>query len=203
MRSNLPRTSIERIPEFHSGYIKQGGVHQRRTRFIKEYLLDQNATRAAKAAGYSEKTAYSYGQQLLKKLEVKEAIQAANSKVFAHLEVSAEHIRAELARLAFHDPRKLLNPDGSAKLITDLDDDTAAAIAGFETAELFTGSGEDRALAGYVKKFKLADKGLNLERLGRILKMFVDRVEISDPDKLVGKLTAARQRSRERNRNIA
>ena len=174
--------------------MKQGGVHQRRTRFIKEYLIDQNATRAAKAAGYSEKTAYSKGSQLLKEIEVRQAIEEGNKKTFARLEVTEEHVKHELARLAFHDPRQFLNADGSARLITDLDDDTAMALAGFETAELFTGSGEKRELAGYVKKFKLADKGLNLERLGRVLKMFVDRVEISDADGLVAKLTAGRKR---------
>jgi phage terminase small subunit len=174
--------------------MKQGGVHQRRTRFIKEYLIDQNATRAAIAAGYKESTARFEGSRLLTDANVKAQIQEANAKINAKLEVTVENVRRELARLAFFDPRQFLNPDGSAKLITDLDDDTAAALAGFETAELFTGSGEDRALAGYVKKFKLADKGMNLERLGRHLKMFVDRVEISDADQLVAKLTAGRKR---------
>lgn len=43
-------------------------------RFCQEYLIDLNATQAAIRAGYSEKTAYSMGQQLLKKLETKKYI---------------------------------------------------------------------------------------------------------------------------------
>lgn len=43
--------------------------------FISEYLIDFNATRAAKAAGYSEDTAYSMGNQNLKKLEIKARIE--------------------------------------------------------------------------------------------------------------------------------
>ena len=43
--------------------------------FIKEYLIDMNATAAAKRAGYSEKTAYSIGQENLNKPEIKQAIQ--------------------------------------------------------------------------------------------------------------------------------
>lgn len=35
-------------------------------RFCQEYLIDLNTTQAAIRAGYSEKTAYSMGQQLLK-----------------------------------------------------------------------------------------------------------------------------------------
>ena len=44
--------------------------------FIQEYLIDFNATRAAKSAGYSEKTAYSQGQRLLKNVEVQNKIKS-------------------------------------------------------------------------------------------------------------------------------
>lgn len=43
-------------------------------RFCEEYLIDCNATQAAIRAGYSKKTAYSIGEQNLKKLEIKNYI---------------------------------------------------------------------------------------------------------------------------------
>jgi phage terminase small subunit len=43
--------------------------------FVEAYLQSFNATQAAKAAGYSEKTAYSIGQRLLKNVEVGALIQ--------------------------------------------------------------------------------------------------------------------------------
>ena len=43
-------------------------------RFCTEYLIDLNATQAAIRAGYSEKTAYSMGQRLLKNVEIKKYI---------------------------------------------------------------------------------------------------------------------------------
>jgi phage terminase small subunit len=43
-------------------------------RFCEEYLIDMNATQAAKRAGYSEKTAHQSGYELLKKPEIKEYI---------------------------------------------------------------------------------------------------------------------------------
>ena len=159
--------------------MKTGSVHQRRTRFIKEYLLDHNATRAAIAAGYSEGSAKVTGSRLLTNANVKSQIETANSRINAKLEITVERVKRELARLAFYDPRAFWNPDGSAKPVTELDEDTARALAGFEMAELFTGTGEDRGLAGYVKKFKLADKGLNLERLGRHLQMFPTKVDVN------------------------
>ena len=49
-------------------------MNSRQKVFLAEYLKHFNATRAALAAGYSERTAYSYGQQLLNNLEIKRAI---------------------------------------------------------------------------------------------------------------------------------
>lgn len=43
-------------------------------RFCTEYLIDLNATQAAIRAGYSEKTAYSMGQRMLKNVEIKKYI---------------------------------------------------------------------------------------------------------------------------------
>ncbi len=53
--------------------------------FCREFVVDWNATRAAIAAGYSEKTAYSIGNENLKKPEIKEYI---------------EEIQKDLAKLA-------------------------------------------------------------------------------------------------------
>ena len=49
-------------------------------RFVDEYLVDLNATQAAKRAGYSDKTAYSQGQRLLKNVEIKSLIQEKMAK---------------------------------------------------------------------------------------------------------------------------
>lgn len=45
-------------------------------KFADEYLIDLNATQAAIRAGYSEKTAYSIGDENLKKPEIKAYIEA-------------------------------------------------------------------------------------------------------------------------------
>ena len=48
--------------------------------FKDEYLVDLNATAAAIRAGYSEKTAYSQGQRLLKHVEIAAAIEEAQAE---------------------------------------------------------------------------------------------------------------------------
>jgi phage terminase small subunit len=56
-------------------------LNARQARFVAEYLKDPNATKAAKAAGYSEKTAYSQGHDLLKKPEIAAAVARMKSQV--------------------------------------------------------------------------------------------------------------------------
>ena len=154
-------------------------VRQRRTRFVKEYLLDQNATRAAIAAGYAEKSAHVTGNRLLSDDKIRARVESENSKLNAKADITVERVKMELARLAFYDPREFWNEDGTAKPLNEISVDARRAIAGMEVVELFTGNGEQRNRAGYLKKFKLADKGANLERLGRHLQMFPTKVEIS------------------------
>lgn len=50
-------------------------LNEKQKRFCEEYLIDLNATQAAIRAGYSEKTAYTIGQKLTKKSEVKAYIE--------------------------------------------------------------------------------------------------------------------------------
>lgn len=44
-------------------------LNEKQKQFYKEYIVDANATQSAIRAGYSEKTAYSQGQRLLKNVE--------------------------------------------------------------------------------------------------------------------------------------
>lgn len=53
----------------------------RQKRFADEYLVDTNATQAAIRAGYSEKTAYSQGQRLLKNVELQTYIEEQLEKM--------------------------------------------------------------------------------------------------------------------------
>ncbi|WP_033124976.1 terminase small subunit [Eubacterium sp. ER2] len=48
---------------------------EKQKRFCDEYLTDLNATQAAIRAGYSKKTAYSIGEENLRKPELKEYIE--------------------------------------------------------------------------------------------------------------------------------
>lgn len=49
--------------------------------FVREYLVDRNATQAAIRAGYSQDTAYSIGHENLNKPEIKNAIAAEEGRL--------------------------------------------------------------------------------------------------------------------------
>ena len=133
--------------------------------FIAEYLVDKNATQAAIRAGYSAKTANEQGSRLLANVSVRAAIDAALAKQADTLEITAERILRERARLAFLDPGKLFDADGQPIPIQNLDPDTRACIVGIEVQEQFEGHGEERRFIGYVKKYRLAAKDSSLAAL--------------------------------------
>lgn len=71
-------------------------LNARQKRFCDEYLIDLNATQAAIRAGFSEKTAYSQGQRMLKNVEVKtyidEQLEAMHSKKTADAQEVIEYL---------------------------------------------------------------------------------------------------------------
>lgn len=69
---------------------------QRYDRFVSEMLVDGNVTRSAKAAGYSEKTAYSQGHRLLKNVEIANAIKAGQKDIAKRNELTIDDIIKEL-----------------------------------------------------------------------------------------------------------
>jgi len=75
------------------GRKKKGELTAKQRRFVQEYLVDGNATRAAGAAGFSRRTAADQGGQLLKKPRVAEAIAAGQAKIAGDLRITAETVR--------------------------------------------------------------------------------------------------------------
>ena len=135
-------------------------------RFVAEYLLDLNATAAAKRAGYSEKTACEQAARLLANVKVQEAVQEAKQARQKRTEITQDMVLRETAKLAFFDIRKMFGKDGKPLNISELDADTAAALVGLDVQDV---SDNDGDYVGFVKKYKMADKIKALELLGKHL----------------------------------
>ncbi|HOW49043.1 MAG TPA: terminase small subunit [Rubrivivax sp.] len=69
-------------------------------RFVDEYLVDLNATAAARRAGYSERTAEQQGPRLLGNVGVRAAIAERAARISAKLELTAEKVLRDIARVA-------------------------------------------------------------------------------------------------------
>ena len=110
--------------------------------------------------------------------------------------VTIDRVLAEYAKLAFLDIRKAFDEDGNLKPIHEIDDDTAAAIAGLEVEQIFRvveveedlegqphGGALKRSrgkeLVGRLAKIKLSDKKGALDSLSRYLGAFTDKTEIT------------------------
>jgi phage terminase small subunit len=107
------------------------GLTAKRRAFVDEYLIDFNATQAAKRAGYGAKSAGTIGSRLLHMPAVKAALDRAIAARAARTRVSADNVIAELRRIGFSDMRHFATWNESGVTLrphTSLSDDDAAAV---------------------------------------------------------------------------
>lgn len=158
----------------------KGKLTDKQKAFVEEYLVDLNATQAAIRAGYSKKTAQQISNQLLLKLVIQDAIVKAQQKRSERTHVTADKVLRELARLSFSDLRNVMTDSGDLKSPQAWDDDTAASISSIEVVTRQTGvvNQDGTKEVEHVHKIKTWDKNSALEKLGKHLTMFTDRVQI-------------------------
>ena len=139
-------------------------------RFIEEYLIDLNATRAAIRAGYSPVTAKDIGCENLKKPMIRRHIDRAMAERSRRTGVNADRVVMELAKIAFVNASDVIDAD-TATLKPDASPEDTAAIQSVKVKTF----GED----GLEREIRMADKLRALELLGKHLGMFKDKVELS------------------------
>lgn len=125
--------------------------------FVKEYLVDLNATQAAIRAGYSARTAGQIGDEILKKPEIASAVQAAMDSRSQRTEITADYVLSGIQEIA----ERCL-----------------------QRVPVMEGRGEDRRQATdedgrNVWSFDAAGANKAFENLGKHLKLFTDKVEHS------------------------
>jgi phage terminase small subunit len=74
-------------------------MNARQRRFVDEYLVSLNATKAAIAAGYSEKTARSLGQRLLTNADISAAIATGQAEISKRTEVTVDYVVKNLVEV--------------------------------------------------------------------------------------------------------
>ncbi len=158
------------------------GLTPKQKQFCEEYIIDLNATQAAIRAGYSEHTSNEQGSQLLAKLSIQVQIQRLMAERSERTQIKADDVLMEIAKLAYSNMLDYVDIDGGLPTVnmSEITREQGAAIqeVTVETRKEHNGRGGKPTSEIEKVKFKLADKGVNLERLGRHLKLFTDKVNL-------------------------
>lgn len=140
----------------------------KQAQFVREYLVDMNGTQAAIRCGYSERTANEQAARLLAVVSVREAVQKAMDKRAERTEITADRVLREIAAQAFYDAADIGDIEVTCpKDIRKLPENVRRCIIGWSW---------DKA-GNFVLKF--SPKTPSLDLLGRHLKLFTDKVELS------------------------
>jgi hypothetical protein len=96
-------------------------------RFVAEYLIDQNASAAARRAGYSPRSASSVATELMRTPHVRERVEQALRDMLAEIKCTAMALIRERMRAAFFRARRLFKGN-ELRAFDELDDETYDAL---------------------------------------------------------------------------
>lgn len=131
---------------------------------IQDGMTQSDAYRAAYKAGkMTPKQVHEEASRLASNPKVATRLAELRKEIEQRGVATAAQVLREASRIALFDPRKLLNDDGTPRRIKDLDDDSAAAIAGLKVKTLNGPDGE--TLEARIAEYKIADKNAALEKL--------------------------------------
>lgn len=184
-----------------SGQMKRGG--RKKTVddpnydiFCREFAIDFNAARAARAAGYSEKAAKQQGHTLLTNTDlqtkIKEILQARIEKV----EIRGEEVLRRLNDIGDFDPADCYDPENNTlKNIHEIPAHIRKCIKSIRVDEIFEYIDKEKIKVGETTTVTFWDKVKSNELLGRNQKLFTDKLEVKDTTKISETLAKARARA--------
>jgi phage terminase small subunit len=151
-------------------------------RFVDEYLVDLNASAAARRAGYSPTRADAMGHENLRKPEIAAAIAAAQAKRAERTRIDADWVLQRLAQIADADMADLFGPDGCLLPVASWPGVwRRGLVVGLDVVEEPRGPDAPPAM---VRKVKQADRLKVLELIGRhvLVGAWRDKLELSGAD---------------------
>ena len=153
-----------------------GKLTDKQERFCQEYIIDLNATQAALRAGYSAKCINHQGPANLLKPIIQVEIQKLKAKRSERVQIEADSVVKELAKVAFSNIKNYLNIEDDEvyfKDFKDITDEHAAAIESVKvTKKIIKGKKENDDIEIQAIQFKLHSKLNALEQLGKHLGIY-------------------------------
>ncbi len=143
----------------------QSKLTPRQRRFVDEYLIDLNASKAAVRAGYSQKTARQIGSENLSKPDIQEAITNAKIGRSEALKIDAAWVlqqAVELHQRCMQEIRPARNPKTGKQIYDDEGNAlfTFNAAAASRSLELI---GKHVEVAAFKDRLEITNGGPSLE----------------------------------------
>lgn len=166
--------ALQRVHPGQGGPRNNQGLTVKQAIFVKEYLVDFNQHRAARAAGYALKTANNATSAFLLIPAVRIAIREGIERISQKCDIQTGRVIRELARIAMADLRDLYRYDENGDPVPipldQLSPDVTAAVASLEF---------DRRSGKF--KYKLHDKNAALNLLAKYLGVVKDEIVLTGP----------------------
>jgi len=147
-------------------YGKKREINEKQKRFVDEYLVDLDATKAAIRAGYTPKTAAQSGYKLVHKSLVSAAIARAQAERSRRTGITADRVLRELARIAFCNPADVIDFD-KGTVQPDATEDDKCCIAGIKLKTMNSANGNM-----IEREIKMCDKLKALDMLAKHLGLY-------------------------------
>lgn len=164
----------------------------KQARFVDEYPKDLNATQAAIRAGYSEKTAGSQGERLLRNVDIAAAIAEALEKRSAKTQIDSTYVLTRLAEIDQLDVADILDATGNFLPVMQWPKAWRQTVSGVDIQEIMAGDAES-----VIRKIKWPDKLRNLELIGKHVNVnaFREQVDVNVNFSLAERMRKARERA--------
>lgn len=164
----MPRASTARRADHTDQPAQHTNAQLRRLKFIREYLRDFNATKAAIRAGYAESGASTEGYRLLRNAQVRAQIEKAKAELYEGVAMSKSEAIAILSERARGDitDYQTMSADGAWTEDVGPDSPNTKAIREITSTTRYDKDGNDLSLS---KTMKLHDATKAAEVLARIM----------------------------------
>lgn len=140
-------------------------------RFVDEYLIDENGTRAYRVVypGYSYKAAKNGASKWLKRADIQAELVAARAERAERTKLTGQAVLTEMCRLGFSDPIDLVNHDGQFRNLREIPLETRRCIQSVKVRHVRTttrtGDGSTITDVESVMEYKMLNK---LDALGKL-----------------------------------
>ena len=150
--------------------------------FIEAYLISKNATKAAIAAGFSERSANNQGTRLMANDAIRAEIEARLASTLDRYAVTSDRIIRELALIGFGNIEDFVAVQADGSLAVDFGTATRDQMASLKSVELDERTIDGAAPGVRKVKISMSDKRQALMDLAKIARMLpADRHEHSGP----------------------